>query len=104
MSDAHEHPYRSLDDTWRGEIDGHIRDLRSALLTNTEITRETAAKLGRHIESTEELRKKVNPVVEAMETMQSGIRVIGWLGGSFKWVASIVGACAAAWVAWKAGK
>lgn len=71
---------RRVDDIWKRHVDDHINLVSKMLEVNTKVTQETSEKLDTHIETTRQLQVKVAPVIEAMETMKGGIRVIGWIG------------------------
>jgi hypothetical protein len=58
-------------------------------------------KLDGHITYAKEELGKVKPVVEAMETMQTGIKVIGWIGSKATAIATLVTGIFAAILAWK---
>jgi uncharacterized coiled-coil protein SlyX len=65
---------RRLNDIdWRGHIDRRL-NAQDQTLNGIKKTLEA------HITTTQELREKMEPVAEAMQTMKSGIKVIGWLG------------------------
>jgi hypothetical protein len=59
-----------------------------------------AVKLDSHIIATKDLKDKVTPVVDAMEAMQGGIRVIGWLGSKVAAIGVAVAAIFGALTAW----
>lgn len=54
-------------------IDAKLGTLKTGLDANTEITLATNKKLDEHI-------LRTNPIVEALDTMQVGVRVIGRIG------------------------
>jgi hypothetical protein len=77
---------RRLNDIdWRGHIDKRL-NAQDQTLSGIRST------LDGHIRTTQELREKVEPVVASLETMKSGIKVIGWLGSKVS--ALIAGALA----------
>lgn len=65
---------RRLDDPWRNQM-------RDDLLENTRITNELRTKLNEHIERTK-------GVTDAWETIEAGVRVLGWIGRAGEWLIS----------------
>jgi translation elongation factor EF-Tu-like GTPase len=64
------------------------------------------SKLDEHIETTGQWKAQLTPVVEAFDTMKTGVRVIGRIGDGATWVGKkivaislVVASCAALWAA-----
>lgn len=58
---------------WQDGIDAEIVSIRAELRANTEMTRGLQKKM-------DTISTQVKPVLDAMETMEAGIRIIGRLG------------------------
>jgi len=95
MATVQERRLNDLD--WRGHIDRRL-NAQDATLNGIKIT------LDGHIKTTAELRKTVEPVAEAMETMQTGIKVIGWIGSKITAIGLFVAAVIGGFAAWKGFK
>jgi len=82
---------------WRNHVDKRL-DRQDQTLNGI------SGKLDGHIQTTAQLTAKVTPVVEKMESMDKGIRVIGWLGTTVAKIAAgllaVLGAITA-WHNWK---
>lgn len=58
---------------WQDGIDAEILSIRSELRANTEMTRGLQKKM-------DTISTQVKPVLDAMETMEAGIRMMGRIG------------------------
>lgn len=67
-------------DEWKNHVDNRLDIQDSTLSGIKENIGDVKTNLDAHIETTKQLRLKVEPVAEAMQTMKAGIKVIGWLG------------------------
>jgi hypothetical protein len=56
--------------------------------------------LSAHIVKTDEFKKEVKPALDAITTMQSGVRVIGWIGSKVAAFAAVLLAIFGAITAW----
>jgi len=92
MATVQERRLNDLD--WRGHIDRRL-NAQDATLNGIKTN------LDGHIRTTAELKKKVEPVVDAMETMQTGIKVIGWIGSKITAIGLFAAAIIGAIAAWK---
>lgn len=81
-------------DRLKRERDEEIQDLRAALHANTQLTAEAKAEIAK-------LRADVEPVVDAMKTMQAGIRTIGHIGTVGAKLGKFLLVCLALWGAFK---
>lgn len=79
---------------WQAHVDRRL-DSQDDTLRNIVI------KLDSHIVDLGAVKKQVTPVVEAIDAMQGGIRVIGWIGSKVTAVAALIAAVVGAIVAWK---
>lgn len=70
---------------WRGHIDRRL-NVQDQTLSGIQST------LDDHIAVVGDLKEKVEPIISSMDTMKSGIKVIGWLGSKVS--ALIAGALA----------
>lgn len=94
MSNA---PERRVTDDF-AELRKHV-DMR--LTTQDTVLGAIDRKIDDHVAFTKAELLKGTPVIEAMEKMQKGITVIGWIGTAAVKVTAFFAACAAIWVAWK---
>lgn len=82
---------------WRVHVDNRLDKQDKAAL-------RIEGKLDTHIEATRKLEAKVTPVVETIDAMSAGVKVIGWIGSKMTaiglFIAAIIGAVAA-WKGWK---
>ena len=53
---------------------------------------------------TTEALENVKAIVETVEAMRGGVKVLGWIERPAKWVATIVGAGVALWALWQKTK
>lgn len=78
----------------RKYVDDEFQKLRVGLSANTQLTAESKHEL-------HQLREEVQPVVDAMKTMQAGIRTIGHIGTVGTKVGKALLILAASWGALK---
>jgi len=84
---------RSDFDQWRHHVDKRL-DSQDDTLTGI------SDKLDKHIESTAELKQQVTPVVDAMDTMRNGIKVMGWIGSKATAIGGAIATIVAGLAAW----
>lgn len=92
------------------ELSDMVSQMKIELSANTASTREIADRqlatsaVIRGMES--EIQKvdfgKLAEMVDAIDTMKGGVKVLGWLERPAKWFAAIAGAIAAAWAMYHA--
>ena len=83
----------SLEDR-RGHIDRRLN-------LQDEALHAIKGTLEEHIESERTIDKKIEPILDAMHAMQTGIKVIGWIGSKVTAVSLLVAAAIGAIAAWK---
>jgi hypothetical protein len=81
-------------DRLKVERDAEIEDMRHALAANTQLTAEAKTEITK-------LRAEVEPMVDALKTMRTGIRTIGHIGMLGTRVGKFLLVCLALWGATK---
>jgi 2-oxoglutarate dehydrogenase complex dehydrogenase (E1) component-like enzyme len=79
---------------WQRHVDGRLDKQDAAL-------QEINKKLDKHVQTVKIDMEKVQPVVEAMDSMKTGIKVIGWIGNKVAAIAVVVTAIIGTIIAWK---
>ena len=82
-----------------------INAVKSGLAANTAITKEIGEQQKTTTESLQHMQVeiakvdfgKLSDMVDAIDTMKGGVKVLGWLERPMKWVAAVAGAIAAVW-------
>lgn len=79
-----------------------VHTLKGNMAGNTLMTQETLA----GVDSIKALISQIDipslrEVVDAVNTMKGGVRVLGWLERPAKWIAAMAGAAAAVYALWK---
>jgi hypothetical protein len=85
-------------------LDALQKHVDGRLASQDAILKSINEKLDAHIVFAKDRFSSVEPIVEAMETMQTGIKVIGWIGSKATAIAALVAAVLGALVAWKGWK
>ncbi len=62
--------------------------LKEGVEENTAATLDIYNKLDAHVESYEKFRMSTQPAIDAIITMQAGVRVIGKIGSGLGWIAT----------------
>lgn len=113
---------RVIDQAWKESVDEnlHAGSKKFEVLTdgqdtilknlseNTDATETLGRKFDLHITDYRQFKEDVQPAIEAIQTMQAGVRVIGklgsgigWIGSNFRrivvWCAPIIGVGIAIW-------
>lgn len=63
------------------------KEVVTKLDVNTAATKAIASKLDDHVDSYEKFRTSTQPAIDAIITMQSGVRAIGKIANFFGWLA-----------------
>lgn len=98
--DADQAERRIVDHDWKVSVDDLLKEgqkrfagleqgqaaLLGELKNNSEATRVNGGKLDLHMASYNEFLVKVQPAIDAVDTMQSGVRVIGKIGNAAGWI------------------
>lgn len=79
-----------------------VHTLKGNMAGNTRMTQETLA----GVDTIKALIGQIDipslrEVVDAVNTMKGGVRVLGWLERPAKWIAAMAGAAAAVYALWK---
>jgi len=101
------------EEKFKAVVDGQETLIRK-LNENTEATLNIGRRLDAHVAATDKKYEKLQPAVDAIETMQTGVRMIGkfgnavaWVGMWFRktiiWVAPIVAFVVAVWTYLRTG-
>jgi hypothetical protein len=94
LSEAVSEERRTIDAKWKISVEDELKNgaekfkglaegqtiILAAMKENTDATINIGTRLEQHIKSTDEKYKKLEPAVAAIETMQSGVRVMGSVG------------------------
>lgn len=83
-----------MNNEWVRHVDDELAGLKRDQAENTRITREVRDGLAQH-------RDRTVMVIEAIETMQAGVRVLGYLGKFIKWIVPIAAGLATLISIWK---
>lgn len=89
-----------MDQRWKDSVDNSLREgaakfgelaegqkaLSSKLDENTQATKEIKAKMDEHVDAYTDFVKRVQPAIDAVESMQAGVRVLGKIGSAVGWV------------------
>lgn len=95
---------RIVDQNWKRAVDEKLRagvvrfeelaDGQQQLLVklddNTRATKDIAGKLDAHVAEYKTFTVTVQPALDAIATMQAGVRVLGKIGGAVAWVGNNV--------------
>lgn len=82
------------DQEWRVQVDRTLADQNDMLASiDTE--------LKQHIAFAKDRFERVDPVVEALDGMKAGIRVIGWIGSKASAIGAFFAAIITAFFVWK---
>ncbi len=65
---------------WKTHVDTRLTKIDLALADNTVITTQLVSSLAEH-------QRRTAPVIEAIENMQAGVRVLGSIGNGVAWTA-----------------
>lgn len=95
--------------TWSEDVDAQLiagrkimNDLRSNLATNTEVTERIQKSVESLVVRGDEVDKKLTPIFEAWDALQTGLKVLGAIGKAGMFVAKywmvFVGVGAFLWV------
>jgi hypothetical protein len=83
-----------VDQEWRVRVDKTLAD-QNTMLSSID------SELKQHITFAKERFERVEPVVEALDGMKSGIKVIGWIGSKASALAAFFAATVTAFFVWK---
>jgi len=82
-----------MEDKWRSEMETAVADLQDQMRTNTTLTgivdkrTETIVERQDHTDrKIDDIKEKVTPVVDVLDTIMPGVKVIGGLGKLGIWV------------------
>lgn len=85
---------RETPSAWNAEVDTQLAEgkkvmdeLRKDLATNTAATERIEKSTNALVSRADEMDKKLTPIFEAWDTLQTGLRVLGGIGRAGMWIA-----------------